>query len=75
MSWRVRKGITVHCDGSVYEAGAIVPCTDAQAAAMVHAVEAVEEPFAAMVERLKAENPRSDGTEVPVVKATKKRGQ
>lgn len=62
MAWVVRKGITVDHDRVSYAAGSAVPCSDAQAAAMPHAVEWVAEKAA-----MKAEIPAAAET------ATKKR--
>lgn len=41
MPWKVRPGQHVTHDGTAYEPGQAVPCTDEQANRMLHAVERV----------------------------------
>lgn len=40
--WVVKQGVIVSHDKREYRGGDVIPCTDAQAAAMPHAVERVE---------------------------------
>ncbi len=68
MGWKVREGVTVDHSGSKYGPGAVIPCSDSEAAQMPHAVEKVEpvkveadkvEPVTVKAEPVKFEEPKA----------------
>lgn len=74
-SWRVKEGMKVSHDGTIYSGGDTIPVTDEQALTMLHAVEqaGVSPSMKPTVAVVVDEAPHDEGAVTP--KAHTKRGK